>query len=110
MSEITSQPAPGSSNIPDSRGINFFTSDPDFARLLELHLGDELYQELECQLIALGQRVSDELDVWALSADKNPPQLCGIARGAAKRCKASTNIPITSRWSVSPTRNWVWRR
>ena len=75
MSEITAQPAHGSSNIPDSRGINFFSSDPDFARLLKLHLGDTLYQELESQLVSLGQRASDELDVWALSADKNPPQL-----------------------------------
>ncbi|HEY4295558.1 MAG TPA: acyl-CoA dehydrogenase family protein, partial [Paraburkholderia sp.] len=75
MSVINEQPAHGSSNIPDSRGINFFTSDPDFARLLSLHLGDELFRELESQLVSLGQRASDELDVWALSADKNPPQL-----------------------------------
>ncbi|ACD15850.1 acyl-CoA dehydrogenase family protein [Paraburkholderia phytofirmans] len=75
MSEITAQPAYGSSNIPDSRGINFFTSDPDFARLLKLHLGDTLFDELESQLVSLGQRASSELDMWALSADKNPPQL-----------------------------------
>ncbi len=41
----------------------------------KLHLGDALYRELESQLVSLGQRASDELDVWALSADKNPPQL-----------------------------------
>jgi alkylation response protein AidB-like acyl-CoA dehydrogenase len=75
MAETIAQPAPGSSNIPDSRGINFFTSDPDFARLVRLHLGDELYRELESQLVSLGQRASDELDMWALSADRNPPQL-----------------------------------
>ncbi|KAA1006541.1 DNA alkylation response protein [Paraburkholderia panacisoli] len=75
MSDNTAQPAHGSSNIPDSRGINFFTSDPDFARLIRLHLGDALYRELESQLVALGRRASDELDAWALSADKNPPQL-----------------------------------
>lgn len=75
MSETIAQPAHGSSNIPDSRDINFFSSDPDFARLLNLHLGNALYQELEGQLVSLGQRASGELDVWALSADKNPPQL-----------------------------------
>jgi alkylation response protein AidB-like acyl-CoA dehydrogenase len=75
ISGIVAQPASGSSNIPDSRGINFFTSDPDFARLLRLHLGDGLYRELEGQFVSLGRRASDELDVWALSADKNPPQL-----------------------------------
>ncbi|RAS18822.1 acyl-CoA dehydrogenase family protein [Paraburkholderia bryophila] len=75
MSDTTPQPAPGASNIPDSRGINFFTSDPDFAGLLKLHLGDALYEELNGQFVELGQRASGELDVWALSADKNPPQL-----------------------------------
>jgi len=75
MSELVEQPAAGSSNIPDSRGINFFSSDPDLARLLRLHLGDTLYGELESQFVSLGQRASDELDLWALSADKNPPVL-----------------------------------
>ncbi|WP_233850410.1 acyl-CoA dehydrogenase family protein [Paraburkholderia sp. HD33-4] len=75
MSEIIAEPAHGSSNIPDSRGINFFSSDPELARLLRLHLGDTLYQELESQFVSLGQRASDELDLWALSADKNPPTL-----------------------------------
>jgi alkylation response protein AidB-like acyl-CoA dehydrogenase len=75
MSEIIAEPAHGSSNIPDSRGINFFSSDPELARLLKLHLGDTLYRELENQFVSLGQRASDELDLWALSADKNPPTL-----------------------------------
>ncbi|MFM0649647.1 acyl-CoA dehydrogenase family protein [Paraburkholderia bryophila] len=75
MSDITAQPAPGASHIPDSRGINFFTSDPDFAGLLKLHLGEALYRELDSQLVELGQRASGELDIWALSADKNTPQL-----------------------------------
>ncbi|WP_454824978.1 acyl-CoA dehydrogenase family protein [Paraburkholderia xenovorans] len=75
MSDITAQPAHGSSNIPDSRGINFFTSDPDFERLLKLHLGEALFHELEGQLVSLGRRASDELDIWAASADRNPPQL-----------------------------------
>ncbi|SMG28204.1 acyl-CoA dehydrogenase family protein [Paraburkholderia susongensis] len=75
MSETIAQPAHGSSNIPDSRGINFFSSDPDLARLLRVHLGDTLYEELESQFVSLGQRASEELDLWALSADKNPPAL-----------------------------------
>ncbi len=58
IGRITAQPAPGASNIPDSRGINFFSSDPDFARLLKLHLGDALYQELESQFVSLGLRPS----------------------------------------------------
>jgi acyl-CoA dehydrogenase len=75
VSNIAHEPAIGSSNIPESRGINFFTSDPDLAPLLKLHLGDALYRQMEAELARLGQRASDDLDAWALSADKNPPQL-----------------------------------
>ncbi|WP_082761468.1 acyl-CoA dehydrogenase family protein [Burkholderia savannae] len=67
--------AAGAANIPDSRGINFFTSDPDCAALLRLHLGDARYRGLEPELRALGLRASDELDRLASRADKNPPAL-----------------------------------
>ncbi|KAF1029287.1 MAG: putative acyl-CoA dehydrogenase AidB [Burkholderia plantarii] len=63
------------SQIPDSRGINFFDYDPDSAALLRLHLGEARYAALEPQLRALGLRASDELDRLALRADKNPPVL-----------------------------------
>ena len=79
MNDIARQPLTthpsGHQNIPDSRGINFFHVDPDLGRLLRLYLGDARYRELEPQLKSLGQRASDELDAWAISADHNPPQL-----------------------------------
>lgn len=75
MNDMTREPTAGSANIPDSRGINFFTSDPDLGPLLKLHLGEARYRQMEAELISLGQRASDELDAWALTADKNPPQL-----------------------------------
>ncbi|WP_433704752.1 acyl-CoA dehydrogenase family protein [Paraburkholderia sacchari] len=67
--------ADGSANIPDSRGINFFTSDPGLAPLLRSYLGDTAYAAIEPQFVALGQRASDELDALALAADHNPPTL-----------------------------------
>ncbi|WP_322060736.1 acyl-CoA dehydrogenase family protein [Paraburkholderia sp. J63] len=67
--------ADGSANIPDSRGINFFTSDPGLAPLLRSYLGDAAYAAIEPQLVTLGQRASDELDALALVADRNPPTL-----------------------------------
>ncbi|KVN35350.1 DNA alkylation response protein [Burkholderia pyrrocinia] len=67
--------AGASSNIPDTRGVNFFTADPDLGVLLRLHLGEARYAELEPQLHALGARVSGELDEWASCADKHPPEL-----------------------------------
>lgn len=65
----------GADNIPDSRGINFFTADPDLPALLRLHLGDDLADRLQAQLHDLGARASDQLDIWAASADKHPPEL-----------------------------------
>ncbi len=68
-------PAAGAANIPDSRGINFFTSDPDCAALLRLHLGEARFRGFEPELRALGLRASDELDRLASRADRNPPLL-----------------------------------
>ena len=75
MQQTDRAPAAGASNIPDSRGINFFTADPDLGKLLKLHLGDACYAELEPRLRELGARVSGELDEWASCADKHPPVL-----------------------------------
>ncbi|PAJ83724.1 DNA alkylation response protein, partial [Burkholderia ubonensis] len=75
MNDTDRAPTPGAANIPDTRGINIFTADPDLGVLLRLHLGDARYAELEPQLHALGARVSGELDEWAACADKHPPVL-----------------------------------
>jgi len=75
MAYMEREPVAGHSNIPDSRGINFFSSDPSFGALLRAHLGENLYRPLEADLRRLGQLASDELDTWASSADKNPPSL-----------------------------------
>lgn len=75
MNSTDLAPAAGADNIPDSRGINFFASDPGFARLLRHYLGEDTYRRVEPQLVALGQRASDELDRWASNADRHPPQL-----------------------------------
>lgn len=75
MGYVEREPTAGHSNIPDSRGINFFSSDPTFGALLRAHLGEELYRSLEADLRQLGQRASDELDAWASTADKNSPVL-----------------------------------
>ncbi|MFM0519015.1 MULTISPECIES: acyl-CoA dehydrogenase family protein [Caballeronia] len=69
------RPDAGTSNIPDSRGINFFNRDPSFGALLKSYLGETVYRDIEEQLVDLGQRASDELDVWATNADHHPPEL-----------------------------------
>jgi alkylation response protein AidB-like acyl-CoA dehydrogenase len=69
------RPDADTSNIPDSRGINFFKKDPSFGALLKSYLGETVYRGIEEQLVDLGQRASDELDAWATNADHHPPEL-----------------------------------
>ncbi len=62
-------------NIPDSRGSNAYTVDPDFRRLLGVYMDSELLERLEPEFQRLGGLVGDELEQLALEADKNPPTL-----------------------------------
>lgn len=62
-------------NIPDSRGLNLFECDAGLAALLKVYLPSDLYQHWLPTWQQLGARAGNELDVLALSADKNPPKL-----------------------------------
>ena len=62
-------------NIPDSRGINAYTRDKYFSKLLEFYAGKDLLNQIEDKFIELGECVGSELEDLALSADKNPPKL-----------------------------------
>ena len=62
-------------NIPDSRGLNLFDCDVGLAKLLKVYLPSELYTQWMPTWQKLGARAGGELDVLALSADKNPPKL-----------------------------------
>lgn len=67
-------------NIPDSRGINLYACDPSLQRLLEVYLPPEVLAQWRDTLERLGARAGDELDVLALSADRNPPLLAPRTR------------------------------
>ncbi|QCY12440.1 acyl-CoA dehydrogenase family protein [Pseudomonas sp. MPC6] len=62
-------------NIPDSRGLNLFECDTGLAALLKVYLPSERYAQWLPTWQQLGARAGGELDVLALSADKNPPKL-----------------------------------
>jgi len=62
-------------NIPDSRGLNLFECDAGLAALLKVYLPGDLYARWLPAWQQLGARAGGELDVLALSADKNPPTL-----------------------------------
>jgi alkylation response protein AidB-like acyl-CoA dehydrogenase len=71
--------------LPDSRGLNLFTADPDFDELLKLYLGPGLHAHLRPHLERLGALAGTELDELALTADKNPPQLRSRTRAGEDR-------------------------
>jgi acyl-CoA dehydrogenase len=66
--------------IPDRHGINIYTSDPVFGRLLDLYLPTALRTHLEPHLVNLGALAGGVLDELALIADKNPPTLAHRTR------------------------------
>ena len=61
--------------LPDSRGINLFHADPDYAGLLQHYLEPKLYAHLLPHFERLGALAGDELDRLAATADGNPPVL-----------------------------------
>ena len=65
----------GADAVPDSRGINLYRADPDFARLLGLYLPDDLARHLAPHLDRLGALAGGVLDELATQADHHPPVL-----------------------------------
>jgi alkylation response protein AidB-like acyl-CoA dehydrogenase len=69
------EPPRGAAALPDSRGLNLFAADPDFAALLTIYLPEDLQAHLRPHFDKLGALAGGELDELALVADRNPPQL-----------------------------------
>ncbi|MDX2202774.1 MAG: acyl-CoA dehydrogenase family protein [Hyphomicrobiaceae bacterium] len=60
---------------PDSRGLDFYNSDPSLKAMLGLYIGQEERFHLEPSLQELGRLVGGPLDDLAREADRNPPRL-----------------------------------
>jgi acyl-CoA dehydrogenase len=71
--------------LPESRGLNLFTADPDFDALLAIYLPAELHAHLRPHFERLGALAGAELDELALTADRNPPQLHSRTRAGEDR-------------------------
>jgi acyl-CoA dehydrogenase len=76
---------PAATALPDSRGLNLFTADPDFDDLLGLYLEPELHRHLRPHLETLGALAGGELDELALTADRNPPKFHSRSRSGEDR-------------------------
>ncbi|WP_346894143.1 acyl-CoA dehydrogenase family protein [uncultured Roseibium sp.] len=70
-------------NIPDSRGISLFDSDPELWRLMQVYLDRETCDLVRPELERMGALAGGRLEELALSADKNPPELRIRARNGA---------------------------
>lgn len=65
----------GAEAIPDSRGVNLFRADPDFAPLASLYLPEDLATHLTPHFDRMGELAGGELDQAAGTADVHPPKL-----------------------------------
>ena len=61
--------------VPDRHGSNLYTTDHEFAALLQLYLPPAVYTHLQPHLARMGHLAGGRLDELALTADKNPPTL-----------------------------------
>jgi acyl-CoA dehydrogenase len=61
--------------MPDTDGINFFSSDPDLSFLLRRHLSAEDYERAQSILIEMGTIASQKMDSLAESANRQGPVL-----------------------------------
>jgi acyl-CoA dehydrogenase len=61
--------------MPGSEGINFYSADPNLARLLRRQLSEEDYERAQPILIQMGAVAADQMDRLAAIADQHGPVL-----------------------------------
>ncbi|QKV53578.1 acyl-CoA dehydrogenase family protein [Comamonas antarctica] len=66
--------------VPDRHGSNLYTTDAQFAPLLQLYLPPDVNAHLQPYLSRMGALAGGRLDELALVADKNPPTLAHRTR------------------------------
>jgi alkylation response protein AidB-like acyl-CoA dehydrogenase len=74
LDRVATQPT-GAQAVPDRRGANLFTTDPDLARIAALYLPADLLAHLTPHLHRLGALAAGALDDLAAQADRNKPVL-----------------------------------
>lgn len=72
---VTRKTDPQPHPVPDRRGANLYTTDPDLDALLSLYLGKDLHRHLRPYLVELGALAGGTLDELAMAADRHPPTL-----------------------------------
>lgn len=85
MDGVIPQPPVGSAAVPDSFGLNRYSTDPTLARLASLYLPADLDAHLGPHLHRLGALAGGELDTLAGESDRNPPVLRARTRRGEDR-------------------------
>ncbi|MHC3432172.1 acyl-CoA dehydrogenase family protein [Delftia lacustris] len=75
LAAMQSSPAQAFQAVPDRHGSNLYTTDSQLQPLLALYLPPEVNAHLQPHLERMGALAGREIDEWALTADRNPPEL-----------------------------------
>ncbi len=75
LAAMQSSPAQAFQAVPDRHGSNLYTTDSQLQPLLALYLPPEVNAHLQPYLERMGALAGREIDEWALTADRNPPEL-----------------------------------
>ncbi len=72
---MSDRPEPRQDAMPTTRGLNFFTEDPNLEFVCSTLLPRDALERARPHLGALGAIAGDELEALAAAADRNPPAL-----------------------------------
>ncbi|ATH14487.1 DNA alkylation response protein [Delftia acidovorans] len=75
LAAMQASPAQAFQAVPDRHGSNLYTTDSQLQPLLALYLPPEVNAHLQPHLERMGALAGREIDEWALTADRNPPEL-----------------------------------
>ena len=75
MSHSASPPPPAQDAMPTTRGLNFYTADPNLEFVCSTVMDADVLERARPLLVDLGAVAGDDLDALAMQADRHPPTL-----------------------------------
>ena len=85
MSGTTGSPAaPAQDAMPTTRGLNFYTVDPNLEFVCSTVMDTDVLERARPHLVDLGAVAGDELDALAAQADRHPPTLRAYDEGGRR--------------------------
>ena len=75
MMHPTNRPVPVSDAMPSTRGLNFYSTDPNLEFVCSVVMEPDVFERARPHLVEMGAVAGNELDALAVEAERNPPQL-----------------------------------